>query len=130
MVFIFASVGIGLSCGSGNFSLAIITTVFFICIVFISDHIKWLSKSEDEYLLTLFGKSISKEPEKIYDLLNQNTKKWSLKSQLEDKDSSELVFVVIFDNQNKSQEFTKNIKETFKEDIQLRLIAPESTVLF
>lgn len=106
-VFIFWAITEGLCVGSGNFQLALVTTLFIAIIMVISS---LFPNVVSKYMLIISGGKTNINIDKVNDTLKEYTKNSKLRVINKDSDHQEMIFEIKLKN-NVSEELIKSIKK-------------------
>lgn len=88
-VFIFWAIAEGLSVGSDNFKLALLTSLF-IAVVLLAFAL--LPKSKQKYLIVICGKNERIDTQKVQECIEQYAKKTQMRSANQDEEHQEFIF--------------------------------------
>lgn len=106
-VFIFWAITEGLCVGSGNFQLALVTTLFIAIIMVISS---FFPNIVSKYMLIISGGKTNINIDKVNDVLKEYAKNSKLRVTNKDSDHQEMIFEIKLKN-NVSEELIKSIKK-------------------
>ena len=106
-VFIFWAITEGLCVGSGNFQLALVTTLFIAIIMVISS---LFPNIVSKYMLIISGGKTNINIDKVNDILKEYVKNSKLRVINKDNDHQEMIFEIKLKN-NVSEELIKSIKK-------------------
>jgi uncharacterized membrane protein YhiD involved in acid resistance len=114
IMFIFFALAIGLAAGVGLYSVTIVGTFLIGTILFLVSKLNYANPKKREYLLQIICKSSSTDNSNFENILQNYCSKHKMINVKalgeESKDLLELSYYINLKNQNKSQEFIKEIK--------------------
>lgn len=130
MIFIFIAIAMGLTCGSGNIKLGTIGLTLFGCLTFAFYRLDLFNKDMEDYFLTVRFSHADPNTDLFANILNQYCKNWTPKSIIQ-SDDQELHWSasLILKKGSQVEQLIAEIKKQIEGTLEIRVIAPDSTVV-
>lgn len=131
MIYLFSAVATGLACGSGNLVLAVVGTTFAMLVFIVLEKMSWFTSLKQEFLLTLTLPEVQPNLRaQLEATCGDHCTSWNVKSSFSSPDGEEWTLGLLMKRGAAPELLMTDLRTKLGESSTLRMVTPESSVLY